>query len=270
MNLIITPPNSPIFISLNGFPIRYYGVIMALVFLVGILFASYIFKKRFNISEMEKFIDYSPFVILFALVGARLFYVVGCLDFYSKNPIEIFLINHGGLSIFGAIFFGILALYILSKIKNFDFFKHIDVIALVFPLCQSIGRYGNFFNQEAYGMPTNGILKLFVSSEYRKPEFINFEYYHPAFLYESVLDLVLFVVLLKIYFSAKNLKSGSIACLYLVFYSVIRFIVEGIRLDSVLNIASMPIARIICIFLFLTSIIFLFLLNKKAPNNLDA
>ena len=121
MSIIITPPESAILVSFNGLTIRYYGLIMAVVFLLGVLLSFLFIKKKYNKLEADKIIDYSPFVIFFALIGARLFYVIGMHEFYFKNPLEILLINHGGLSIFGAIVFGIITLYILSKIKKFNF-----------------------------------------------------------------------------------------------------------------------------------------------------
>lgn len=270
MEFILIPPNNPVFLSIGEFSIRYYGLIMAFSFFVGIFFSYFIFIKKKLKTDAELFLDYSPAVIFFSILGARMFYVFASLEFYIANPGEIFLINHGGLSIFGAIFFGIVSLFVLSKIKKFDFLQHIDVVSITLPFCQAIGRYGNFFNQEAYGAPTNFLLKMFVSSKYRKPELINVEYYHPTFLYESILDILIFGIITFIYFKNKNLKNGSFACIYLILYSFIRFIIEGIRIDSILNIASIPIARIICVVLFLISFILLFLLNKKAPNKMDA
>ncbi|MBR5304165.1 MAG: prolipoprotein diacylglyceryl transferase [Candidatus Gastranaerophilales bacterium] len=261
MELIITPPISPIFISFNHFAIRWYGLIMGFSFIIGIIFAYFLFKYKLNKYNANLFLDYSPLVIFCAIVGARLFYVLALFEYYFKNPIEIIMINHGGLSIFGAIFFGILSIYLLSKIKKFNFLKHLDVIAVIFPLCQAVGRFGNYFNQEAYGAPTNGFLKLFVSKEFRKPQFLDIEYYHPTFLYESILDLLIFIALL-ILFKGKT-KNGTIACCYLILYSIVRFIVEGIRIDSVLNIQNVPIVKIICIFTFIFSLTGMIFLTKK-------
>ena len=264
MPLIIPSPNSPIFLHLGNFSIRFYGLIMAISFFVGLIGAYFLIKTRISKNEADIFLDYSPFVIFCAILGARLFYVIALLDYYFENPLEIIMINHGGLSIFGAIFFGILSTYILSKIKKFDFLQHLDMIAIVFPLCQAIGRFGNYFNQEAYGAPTNSFIKLFVSKEYRKPELLEIEYYHPAFLYESILDIFICLSLLILY--KKKTINGSIACSYLILYSIGRFIIEAIRIDSVLNIQNIPIVQILCIFILILSVVFLLFLSKKRVN----
>ncbi|MBQ4646902.1 MAG: prolipoprotein diacylglyceryl transferase [Candidatus Gastranaerophilales bacterium] len=263
MEIIITPPNSPVFATVLDFPIRFYGVIMAISFAIGVLSAYFLFKKKYEKQEAELFLDYSPIVIFFSIIGARLFYVLASYKFYFKNPQEIFMINHGGLTIFGAICFGILTLFFLSKIKKFNLLKHLDLLAVVFPLCQSIGRFGNYFNQEAYGAPTDGFLKLYVDSNCRKQEFLNVEYYHPTFLYESILDFLVFLILLFLFLKSKNQKFGNIALIYLILYSLIRFTIEGIRIDSIAYISNLPVAKLICIFIFIISIICIFLNNKK-------
>lgn len=236
---------------------------MAFVFLLGVIISVILLNKKVSKNDSDLFLDYSPTIILFSIIGARLFYVLASFEFYFKNPKEIIMINHGGLSIFGAIIFGILTFYFLSKKNKFDFLIHIDVIAVTFPLCQAIGRFGNFFNQEAYGAPYDGFLKLFVSKYYRKPQFLDVEYYHPAFLYESFFDLIIFFILLTLFFKNKKLKNGSIAAIYLILYSIIRFFIEGIRIDSVLNLASIPIAKIISIIIFILGLSCLIFLNKK-------
>ena len=162
MEFIIYPAKTPILGQIYGCPIRYYGVIMALAFVVGIVFAYYLFNKKLSKIEANYFLDYSPIVIFASIVGARLFYIIGALDYYLMYPKEMIMLNHGGLSIFGAIFFGLIAIFALSKKYSFNFLSHLDVIAVVFPLCQALGRWGNYFNQEAYGLPTNGVIKLFV------------------------------------------------------------------------------------------------------------
>lgn len=240
---------------------------MAVSFFIGILLAYFLFKKRYDIKTADKFIDYSPYVILISIIGARLFYVIGDFKFYFNNLSEIIKINHGGLSIFGAIIFGLISLYIFSKINKFDFLRHCDVLAVVFPLCQAFGRIGNYFNQEAFGSNSDSFIKLYVDSAFRPSCMEQYEYFHPTFLYESVLNLILFFVLFFIFFKFKNLKKGTIFCLYLIFYSIIRFLVESIRVDSILNIAGIPIAQIISIIIFFVALVALILINKKRAQN---
>lgn len=266
MSITIYPPSSPIIGYVFNYPIRYYGLIMAVVFLFGVIISYFIFKKKYSVVTANLFYDYVPFVIIFSVFGARMFYVLASWEFYKTNLIEIFMINHGGLSIFGAIIAGLFSIFVLSKLKKFDFKQHLDVISTVFPLCQAIGRIGNYFNQEAYGLPTNGLLKLYVQEQYRYLSYKNIEFYHPTFLYEGILDLLIFIVLFFVLFKYKNIKDGSIAALYLLLYSVARFIIEGIRIDSVCNLANLPIARFFSILIFLFSLIALLILNKKRAN----
>ena len=263
MNIIIPSPNSSIAFYVNNFPLRFYGLLMAVSFFVGVCVVCYLLYKKYGKSSSEIFLDYSPYLIVLSIIGARLFYVIGSFNFYLKYPKEIFLINHGGLSLYGAIFLGVISLYILSKIKKFDFCQHIDVLAVAFPICQSIGRFGNYFNQEAYGLPTDGFLKLYISKNHRIPEFMNIDYYHPTFLYESILDFILFITLLVIFLKFKNIKKGTIASIYLILYGIIRLIVENIRIDSVLNVATIPIACIISAITIIIGLIWLYIIHKK-------
>ncbi len=261
--ITIYPHNTPIIANIYNYPIRYYGLIMAIVFLVGVLFSYYLFKKKYNNTTANLFFDYAPIVIISSIIGARLFYVFASWEFYFNNLIEIFMINHGGMSIFGSIIAGLATIFILSKVKKFDFKKHLDIIAVVFPLCQAIGRFGNYFNQEAYGAPTNGFIRLFVDEKFRYIQYKNIEFYHPAFLYESFFNFLIFIFLLFLLFKCKNLKDGTISALYLLLYSIVRFFIEGIRIDSVCNIFNMPIAQVFSILIFIFALIYLIFLNKK-------
>ena len=239
---------------------------MTVAILVGVIVANKIIAKKYSNTDSEFFFDSLIYVLLASIFGARAFYVVGNLNFYLQNKSEIFMINHGGLSIFGAIFFGILALTIYSKMKKKEVLKYLDIYALVMPLAQSIGRFGNYFNQEAFGAPiiNNFPVKLFVSEFFRPVQFKNFEFFHPTFLYESALDLVLFLLLITFFFKKEKIFKGEIFLLYLIFYSIIRFFIEGIRIDSVLNVYSMPVVRIICVFVFVISLILFFILKKRS------
>jgi len=264
MDFIIYPPKTPIIGYILNYPVRYYGLIISICFFVGIFLCYKLFLIKKTKTDAEVFFDYSPFVILISLLGARLFYVIGSFKYYIYNPFEIFMINHGGLSIFGAIIFGIFSIFYFSKKNKFNFLLHCDVTAVCLPLCQAIGRFGNFFNQEAFGSPANNFIKLYVDEQYRPNKYSNFEYFHPTFLYESILDILIFVILLLFFLKNKKVKNGSIACLYLIFYSGARFIIESIRIDSVLSFANIPIAQIIAVLLFTTGIVALIFINKKS------
>ncbi len=255
MEIIINAPNSPILLNLFGCNLRYYGIILSSAIFIGIIFCYYLFLKLKSKQEADFFIDYIPFIVVFSIMGARIFYVIGNLDFYLKNKCEIFLINHGGISIWGAIIFGAISLYTYLKFKKKDILFHFDVISLAMPICQSIGRFGNYFNQEAFGKPSEFFIKLYVDKIYRPERFINYDYFHPAFLYESILDILIFVILLIILKNKKKFKQGTIFYGYIMLYSIVRIFVEYIRTDSVAYVFNIPVASFICIIMITASLI---------------
>ncbi len=244
--MIINPPNSVAF-SIFGFPVFWYGIILACAVFVGILFACFIAK------EPEKTFIYenSPLMIICGILGARLYYCALNFSYYFKNPVDILNIREGGLSIHGMIITGVVLVYFLAKKHKVNFLKLLDCLMCAMPLAQSIGRWGNFFNSEAFGMPTNGNWGLFVPPQNRP--YPDIELYHPTFLYESCLDLCIFFVLF--YLFKKNLKSGKIFFSYLILYSICRIIVEFIRVDSALDIFGIPIAVIVSVILLLIGLV---------------
>ena len=258
----IYPINNPVAFMIFNFPVRWYGVALASSIFLGIFLGNYFILKKYSKFESDIFIDSIFPVVLSSIVGARLFYVLDEYEFYFKNPREIIMINHGGLSIFGAILFGILTLFFYLKFKKVAILKYFDIFALVMPLCQSIGRYGNYFNQEAFGLPTNGFLRLFVDEAYRPEEFLNFSFFHPTFLYESILNFLLFFVLLFIFFKTKKYRTGLIFSLYLIFYSLIRLFVESIRVDSIFNLGFLPVASFLSIVTLFFGVIILIYIKK--------
>ena len=161
------------------------------------------------------------------------------------------------------ILFGLLVFCLYSKYRNINAFKYLDIMALVMPLCQAIGRFGNYFNQEAYGFPTNSFIKLYVSPINRNELYSNNEYFHPTFLYESILNLFLFVFLNLLFFKNKKLKQGSYLFLYLTGYSLIRIIVEFFRIDNILSINNIAIAHVISFIVLIVSVLMYFIINNK-------
>lgn len=264
--MILYPPKTQIAFHLFDYPIYFYGIIMATAIVFGVILSSNLFKK-FNPKEEYEAFENSFFkTIVFSIFGARLFYVLGNFSFYRENLKEIVHINHGGISIWGAILFGILSIFLYTKYNKKNFLKYLDYYSISLPICQAIGRFGNYFNQEAYGKPSvQEFIKLFVSEENRLLGFQDFEYFEPTFLYESILNLVLFLILLLNFKNNKN-KNGLTFFYYILGYSIIRFLIESIRIDSVLNIFNLAVAQWISIFGFLVSIIFIYKI-KNAPKN---
>lgn len=266
--MIIQSPGD-VALSIAGFEVYSYGIILAIACFVGVYTAYLLFKKFCDVKNPDCIWDIAPFVVISGIFGARLYYCLLNFSYYFSNPLEVFYMRQGGLSIHGAILAGILALYFGSRKCKVSFLKLLDSFAVGTILAQSFGRWGNFFNSEAFGFPTEGFLQLYVPPASRPPEFMGFEYFHPTFLYESVLDFVIFLVLIYVMkkFSAKI--PGLTLCLYLMLYSVVRLFVEQLRIDSALNISGIPIAQIVSVVVFvvgLVSAIILIKFSKKLSN----
>lgn len=183
-----------------------------------------------------------------------MWYVVFNLNYYSQNPAKIFAFREGGLAIHGAIFAGLAVAVILARRKRLNFFRFADIIAVALVLGQAIGRWANYINQEAYGIPTALPWGMFIAGEYR----------HPTFLYESAWNALLFAALY--YYLSQRPNSGKVFGLYLAGYSLGRFVIEGFRTDS-LMLGQFRVAQLVSVALFvLGGIIFLRVRAKQAPN----
>lgn len=257
--------HSQILCTIFGVHIYFYGVILAIAITVGTFISDEIATKYFNFKK-ETIIDLAPYLIIFGIIGARLYYCLLNYDFYLKFPTEILAIRHGGISIHGAILGGLIGLIIFAKRRKLPILKLCDVSAIGLALAQSIGRWGNFFNSEAFGTPTNLPWKLYIAPQYRPIPYTNDSYFHPTFLYESILDFILFLLLYFVVKNNKQRKDGNIALIYLIIYSAIRIFVEHFRIDSVRYIWGHPVAIVVSVgIIILASILLLFrnLANKK-------
>ncbi len=239
------------YINLLGIHIYIYGIVLALAIFIAVKITDIIAKKEYNINFIY---EQSIFIIISGLIGARLYYCLANFNTYLENPLRTLNIREGGLSIHGAIIAGILAIFLFSKKYNINFFKLCDLYALTMPLAQAIGRWGNFFNSEAYGLPTNSILKLYVSPEFRVEQYEQFNYFHPTFLYESVLNFLLFLFLYFFIFKRYKNHYGIISGAYLAIYAIIRMLIEPLRLDCTTYICIIPLPIIASIFMFIIGI----------------
>ncbi|MBC8630977.1 prolipoprotein diacylglyceryl transferase [[Eubacterium] tenue] len=216
--------------TIFGIDVMWYGILMATGMILGTLIAIKE-AKRVGIKE-DYILDLAIIAIPAGLICARLYYVLFNWGYYSNNPSQILNLRGGGMAIHGALIGGVLAGYIFSRYKKLDFFKLADTVMLGMPLAQSIGRWGNFINQEAHGGPTNlpwGIM-------------VNGVKVHPTFLYESIWDFGIFVFLWI--FRKKKSYEGQVIVLYAILYSLGRFFIEGLRTDS-LMIGPFRMAQVI-------------------------
>ena len=224
----------------------------ALLIIAGMLLGTYFAKREFVRRGFdEDFIYDILFVAIpIGILGARFWYVLFEWDYYSQNPGQILNIRGGGLAIHGGIVFGTLATYFFAKNKKLPFLDLIDVLVPSLALGQAIGRWGNFMNQEAHGGPTDlpwGIV-------------IDGVKVHPTFLYESIGDIIIFLILINL--RKKNPDKGKQSAIYLVGYGLIRFFVEGLRTDS-LYMGSIRIAQLMSILFIIFGLILYYLANKK-------
>ena len=239
--------------SIFGIDIMWYGILMAVGMILGTLIAIKE-AKRVGIKE-DYVLDLAIFAIPIGLLGARLYYVIFNWEYYSQNISQILNFRGGGMAIHGALIGGILTGYVFTKIRKIDFFKMADAVILGMPLAQSIGRWGNFINQEAHGGPTNlpwGIM-------------VNGVKVHPTFLYESVWDLAIFIFLLV--FRKKKKYEGQVIVYYIILYSLGRFFIEGLRTDS-LMIGPLKMAQVISLVGIIGGIIsHIYLIKKNRLND---
>ena len=240
--------------TIFGIDIMWYGVLMSLGMILGSLIAMKE-AKRVDLKE-DDILDLAIFAIPLGLLGARLYYVLFNLDYYLENPSQILNFRGGGMAIHGALITGFLTGYIFCKIRKLDFFKMADTVILGMPLAQSIGRWGNFVNQEDHGGPTDlpwGIMVDGVKV-------------HPTFLYESIWDLGIFIFLVMF---RKNKKyDGQVLFYYIGLYSLGRFFIEGLRTDS-LMIGPLRMAQVISLVFILCAILGHLYLSKKSKEEVD-
>lgn len=260
----------PILVKIGPIIIRWYGLLIASAVLIGVTISQYLAKRRHVNPELIS--DLSIWLVIGAIPAARLYYVLFQWSEYSQHPERIIAIWQGGIAIHGAIIGGVTATLIFAKLKKISFWQLADLVAPSLILGQAIGRWGNFFNSEAFGGPTSLPWKLYIPVERRPPNLVNFEYFHPTFLYESLWNLMVFALLLTLFFRALSgkprLKLGTLFLVYWVAYSLGRFWIEGLRTDS-LMLGPLRIAQIVSltgITLGLAGLTWLYFLKRPLPD----
>jgi phosphatidylglycerol---prolipoprotein diacylglyceryl transferase len=236
-------PLDPVFLQLGPLEIRWYGLIIGIGAMIGLYLAVKESERRGL--HKDTFVDLVLFAIPIAILCARIYYVIFQWDYYSKHPAEIPMIWQGGLAIHGGLIGAFVTTFIFAKVKGLSFWKLVDIAAPSIILGQAIGRWGNFMNQEAHGGP---VTREFLESLHL-PDFIinqmyiNGQYYHPTFLYESVWNLAGFALLM--FLRRVNLRRGELFLTYLIWYSIGRFFIEGMRTDSLMLTETLRVAQVI-------------------------
>jgi len=225
---------NPIAFSFSNFEVRWYGILIAIALLLGILISYFIAKYRGQ--KADETINFAPFAVVFGVIGARLLHVIVNWPYYSANLSYIFQLRRGGLAIQGVMLGGIIALIVFCKVRKLNFWLWADIMAPALIFGQAVGRWGNFFNQEAFGLPTSLPWGIYIDPINRPLVYSNADYFHPTFFYEFVANLVLFGLLLLLHRMYKKrpnkFPEGLILCAYLGVYAIYRSIIEAYRVDS--------------------------------------
>jgi len=216
--------------QIGGFAIRWYGILMALSIIVGLVLGHR--QARREGLPADDIVSAGQWAILAGLAGARIYEVIFNWDYYGQYPSKIIAVWEGGLAIHGSLIAGPLVGAWLAYRWKLPVLRGLDVAAPSIAIGQAIGRWGNFFNEEAFGRPTDLPWKLYVSPPHRPPGYGQYEYFHPTFLYESLWDLGVFVALILWLRPRLRAHPGALFFAYIGLYSVGRFAIEALRLDS--------------------------------------
>lgn len=258
-----------------GISIAYYGVIIAVGMLAGILLATYEAKRTGQ--NPDDYFDLAIIAIICSVIGARLYYVIFSWDLYKDNLWSILNLRQGGLAIYGGVIAAIITAVVFAKVKGLSFPRLADTAGLGLILGQIIGRWGNFFNREAFGGYTDGLLAMQLPvSAVRDSDIskelaehiveiggVSYIQVHPTFLYESLWNLVLLVILLLI--RKRKKFEGEIFLLYLAGYGIGRAWIEGLRTDQLLIPGtSVAVSQVLAVVLAVVSVMMLIILRKKA------
>ncbi|GIN56772.1 prolipoprotein diacylglyceryl transferase [Lederbergia ruris] len=244
-------PINPVALQLGPFAIRWYGIIIGLGIALALIVAVREGDKRGL--PKDTFTDLLIWAIPISIICARLYYVLFEWGFYSQHPEKIIKIWEGGIAIHGALIGAVATAVVFCRKKGISFWKLADIAAPSIILGQAIGRWGNFINQEAHG---EAVSRAFLENLHL-PQFIidqmyiNGEYYHPTFLYESVWNMIGFLILLAL--RKSSLRRGELFLSYIIWYSIGRFFVEGLRTDS-LMLDSLRMAQVISLALILIAV----------------
>lgn len=264
-------------ISIFGFDVAYYGIIIGCGMIIGALIA-FAEAKRTK-QNLDDYYDFATYTLIAAILGARLYYVIFEWDYYSRNLLEIFNIRNGGLAVYGGIIASVITLLVFTRKRKLNFWIMADTAALGLVIGQAIGRWGNFFNREAFGGYTNNLLAMQIPvSEangvtvelLEKAVTINGDLFiqvHPTFLYECVWNVCLFIILM-IYHTHKKFD-GEVWWFYVGGYGIGRSIIEGLRTDQlILGNTGIAVSQLLSIVLVCVAIGCIVYNRRKAKKTL--
>jgi phosphatidylglycerol:prolipoprotein diacylglycerol transferase len=270
INFLHTYVPSRILISFGPIDVYWYGVFIVLSILAGIGVA--IKLAEYHKINKDNIVDLIFYLIVGGIIGARLYHILLEFSYYRDNPLDMFKIWQGGLAIHGALIAGILILWLYVRQHKLNFWQLGSIIVTGLALAQAIGRWGNYFNQELFGFPTNLPWGIPIEPINRITEFYNAQYFHPTFLYESFGSLGIFIILIILHFfylkgRIKNLKIILVS--YLLLYSLLRFIMEYIRIDTTPILFGWRLPQLLSLAVFLITTVYLFIVLKTSRQPLN-
>lgn len=251
----------PVIFYIGAISIRWYGLLLVTAMVVAALYVrrQLLKKKMLDSHQIEDLLFY---IIIFSLVGARFGHVVFFnFSYYWQFPGEIIKIWNGGVSIQGALLFGLITVFLWSKKYKINFWKLADVLAPAVALGQAIGRWGNYFNQELFGKPTTGWWGIPIEGSNKVYGFTKYSHFHPTFFYESILNLILFFTLHRLL--RKKLKTGIVLLAYFAGYAVIRILMEFVRIDDTVVVWGVRLPQLISMGIILVVLAFVYMLQVK-------
>ena len=256
-----------------GQDIYWYGIFIGLGVILGVLLALHEAKRTGQ--NPDTYLDFIIYAMIIAIIGARLYYVIFSWDFYSQHPEKIFAIREGGLAIYGGIIGGVLTAIVYSHLKKKSFWVMADTMAPSLILGQMLGRWGNFFNKEAFGGFTDNLFAMrYQLSQVRASDVtpdilqnlvtvngVDYIQVHPTFLYESMWSLCVFIILLIL--QRKKKFDGQVCATYFFGYALGRVWIEGLRTDQ-LCIGNVPVSQALSAVLIIASLVLYVYCKKKA------
>jgi len=260
-NFLHTFHPSPILLSLGPVQIHWYGFFIVLGILAALAVAIYLAK--FYQIKTDTIIDLALWLTIGGLLGARLYDIFLEWPYFSTHPLDILKIWQGGLAIHGALIGGLIALLLFAKKYQQNLWQLAAIIVTGLPLAQVIGRWGNYFNQELFGYPTNLPWGIPIDLIHRPWQYLNSEYFHPAFLYESLGNLLIFLIL--IFLQTRFIKKGKInnssnfliITSYFFLYSLLRFSTEFIRIDATPVVFGFRFPQLVSLLIVISGLIYL-------------
>lgn len=269
--------NVPKSFSIFGFEIAFYGVIIAIGVLAGLLMA--VREARISGQDPDIYWDFALYAIVFSIIGARIYYVVFAWDWYKNDIMSIFNLRGGGLAIYGAVIGALLTLFVYTKVKKLSFMQMADTAVPGLILGQIIGRWGNFMNREAFGEYSDGFLAMRLPVEAVRAneitetmrahmtDAVNYIQVHPTYLYESLWN-ALVLTLMMLYRKHKKFQ-GEVLLFYLGGYGIGRFFIEGLRTDQLkIGNTGIPVSQMLGILLFVFAVVTDIVVRRKLAKNM--